>query len=99
MFCPERESNVSRREIHGMLKIPIEVIERLTNVTDLHLYFRSEQKVAFSVKKQSRLDSKPTVSSKTSKDFSLVRIIMIFEHKDLSATSLDATDAIYSFFE
>ena len=43
----ESESHISRKEKHELPKIPRELIERLTNVTDLYLHFRSEIRKAY----------------------------------------------------
>ena len=65
----ERESHISRKEKHGLPKIPRELIERLTNLTDLYLCFRSEIREAYLERflsaLQFKLVSKPIVSSRT----------------------------------
>ena len=70
------DSHISRDEKHELPKIPRELIERLTNVTDLYLHFRSEIRKAyldlFLSALQLRLVSKPIVNSKTYRQFSFV---------------------------
>ena len=72
----ERETHISRNEKHELPKIPRELIERLTNVTDLYLRFRSEIRGAYSERFLSALQltlvSKPIVSSRTYRQFSFV---------------------------
>ena len=72
----ESESHVSRKEKHELPKIPRELIERLTNLTDLYLGFRSEIREVylecFLSALQFRLVSKLIVSSRTYRQFSFV---------------------------
>ena len=72
----EIESRISRNEKHELPKIPRELIERLTNVKDLYLHFRSEIRKAyldhFLSALQLRLVSKPIVNSRAYRQFSFV---------------------------
>ena len=43
----ERESHISRNELHESLKMPRELMERFTNMTDLNLGLRSETRRAY----------------------------------------------------
>ena len=43
----EGESHISRNERHELPRIPSELIERLTNVTDIYLHSRSEIRKAY----------------------------------------------------
>ena len=65
----ERESHISRNELHDSLKMPRELMERFTNMTDLSLGLRSETRQAYFKRflsaLQLRLVSNPIVSSKT----------------------------------
>ena len=69
-----RESHISRNKLHELPKIPRELTERLTNVTDLYLRFRSELREAclerFLSALQLRLVSMPIVSSRIYRQFS-----------------------------
>ena len=64
-----RESHISRNELPESLKMPRELMERFTNITDLNLGLRSETRRAyfklFLSSLQFRLVSNPIVSSKT----------------------------------
>ena len=72
----ESESHISRNEKLELPKIPRELIERLTNLTDLYLCFRSEIIGAyldrFLPALQLKLVSKPIVSSRAYRQFSFV---------------------------
>ena len=72
----ESESHISWKEKHELPKIPRELIERFTNLTDLYLRFRSEIREAylecFLSVLQVKLVSKPKVSSRTYRRFSFV---------------------------
>ena len=72
----ESESYISRNEKHELPKILRELIERLTNVTDLYLRFRSEIRGAYLERflsaLQIRLVSKPIVSSRRYRHFFFV---------------------------
>ena len=72
----ESESHISRNERHELPKIPSELKERLTNVTDLYLHSRSEIRKAYLERFLSALQlrsvSKPTASSRTYRQFSFV---------------------------
>ena len=71
----ERESHISRNEPHESLKIPRELMERFTNMTNLNLSI-------FLSASQLRLVSNPVVCSKTYNFFPL------YEEVDLGTDCL-----------
>ena len=64
----ERESHILKKEMQELPKMPRELIERLTKETHLNCRCKSDRREAYLlcylVAFVSRLDSKPTVSSK-----------------------------------
>ena len=72
----ERESHISRNERHELPKTRRELMERLKNVTELYLRFRSKIRGAYLERFLSALllglVSKPIVSSRTYRQFSIV---------------------------
>ena len=67
---------MSMNELQELPKIPSELMERLTNETDFNGRFKSDTRMAyfsdFLTALQLRFVSKPMVSSKTYRQFSLV---------------------------
>ena len=72
----DKESHTSMKELQHLPKIPSELMERLTNETDLNWLFKSDMRMAhvsdFLLALQMRFVSKPMVSSKTYRQFFLV---------------------------
>ena len=64
----ERELHISRKVVQELLKIPKALMERLTKWTDLYFFLSSVRRGAylfhFLFEIETRLVSKPTVSSK-----------------------------------